>query len=141
MKINKIFTALAAMAMLCVASCTKMSVEETEVYLEVNASNLHGNWELVSINDEPAAANFYINFDRSGEIAGSKLTLEVACRNVMKHTGASIVDVFRYASYNPSRAVGFTDRGEIRKGLKADLVICDHWMNVKTVVREGEIVK
>lgn len=66
MKINKIFTALAAMAMLCVASCTKMSVEETEVYLEVNASNLHGNWELVSINDEPAAANFYINFDRSG---------------------------------------------------------------------------
>ena len=65
-------------------------------------------------------------FDFEGEIAGSKLTLEVACRNMMKHTGASIVDVFRYASYNPSRAVGLLDRGEIRKGLRADLVICDH---------------
>ena len=78
-------------------------------------------------------------FDFEGEIAGSKLTLEVACRNVMKHTGASIVDVFRYASYNPSRAVGFTDRGEIRKGLKADLVFVDHWMNVKKVILGGEV--
>ena len=78
-------------------------------------------------------------FDFEGEIAGSKLTLEVACRNVMKHTGASIVDVFRYASYNPSRAVGFTDRGEIRKGLRADLVFVDHWMNVKKVILGGEV--
>ena len=78
-------------------------------------------------------------FDYEGEIAGSKLTLEVACRNVMKHTGASIVDVFRYASYNPSRAVGFTDRGEIREGLRADLIFVDHWMNVKKVILGGEV--
>ena len=77
-------------------------------------------------------------FDFAGEIAGSKLSLEVACRNMMKHTGASIVDVFRYASYNPARAVGFTDRGELREGLRADLVICDHWMNIKQVFLKGE---
>ena len=77
-------------------------------------------------------------FDFAGEIAGSTLTLEVACRNMMKHTGASIVDVFRYASYNPSRAVGLLDRGEIREGLRADLVICDHRMNVKQVFLKGE---
>ena len=82
-----------------------------------------------------------INFDFAGEIAGSKLTLEVACRNMMKHTGASIVDVFRYASYNPAKAVGFNDRGEIRKGLRADLVICDHWMNIKSVILKGEFQK
>jgi N-acetylglucosamine-6-phosphate deacetylase len=80
-------------------------------------------------------------FDFEGEIAGSKLTLEVACRNMMKHTGASIVDVFRYASYNPSRAVGFLDRGEIRSGLRADLIITDYNMNVKTVILEGKVVK
>ncbi len=80
-------------------------------------------------------------FDYEGEIAGSKLTLEVACRNVMKHTGASIVDVFRYASTNPSNAVGFTDRGLIRKGLRADLVICDHQMNIKSVILKGELLK
>jgi len=78
-------------------------------------------------------------FDFAGEIAGSKLTLEVACRNMMKHTGASIVDVFRYASYNPSRAVGLLDRGEIRKGLRADLIITDHNMNVRSVILGGEV--
>ncbi|MBR3865870.1 MAG: amidohydrolase family protein [Clostridia bacterium] len=82
-----------------------------------------------------------INFDYAGEIAGSKLSLEVACRNMMKHTGASLVDVFRYASLNPSKAVGFTDRGEIREGLRADLVICDHQMNIKSVILKGEIIK
>jgi len=80
-----------------------------------------------------------ILFDHSGEIAGSKLTLEVACRNMMKHTGASIVDVFRYASYNPSRAVGFLDRGEIAPGKRADLVIVDHWMKVNKVIFKGEL--
>ncbi len=80
-------------------------------------------------------------FDWEGEIAGSKLTLNVACRNMMKHTGASIVDVFRYASYNPSKAVGFADRGEIRRGLRADLVVCDHQMNIKTVILKGEFKK
>ncbi len=80
-------------------------------------------------------------FDFAGEIAGSKLTLEVACRNMMKHTGASIVDVFRYASTNPSKAVGFADRGEIRRGLRADLVICDHQMNIKSVILKGEFKK
>ena len=80
-------------------------------------------------------------FDWSGEIAGTKLTLDVACRNMMVHTGASIVDVFRYASYNPARAVGFTDRGEIAVGKRADLVITDHNINIKTVILEGEIQK
>ena len=80
-------------------------------------------------------------FDFVGEIAGSKLSLDVACRNMMKHTGASIVDVFRYASYNPSHAIGMLDRGEIAVGKRADLVIADHWMNVKTVILGGNKVK
>ena len=80
-----------------------------------------------------------INFDFEGEIAGSKLSLEVACRNMMKHTGASLVDVFRYASYNPSRAIGLLDRGEIAVGKRADLVIVDHWMKVNKVIFKGEL--
>ncbi len=43
-----------------------------------------------------------INFHWEGEIAGSRFTLEVACRNMMRSTGASIVKVFNFASY-PSR--------------------------------------
>ena len=82
-----------------------------------------------------------INFDHEGEIAGSKMTLDISCRNMIKHTGASVCDVFRYASYNPSRAVGLTDRGEIAKGLLADLVICDHNMKVKNVISKGDLIK
>ena len=57
----------------------------------------------------------------------------------MKHTGASIVDVFNFASYNPSRAVGLLDRGEIAVGKRADLVITDYKMNIQKVILKGEI--
>jgi N-acetylglucosamine-6-phosphate deacetylase len=52
-----------------------------------------------------------------------------------------VVDAFREASYNPAKAVGLTDRGEIRKGLRADLVITDHRMNIKSVILKGEFTK
>ncbi len=82
-----------------------------------------------------------INFDHMGEIAGSKMTLDISCRNMIKHTGASLVDVFRFASYNPASAVGFYDRGEIAIGKRADLVIVDHKMGVSHVFFEGDLVK
>ena len=82
-----------------------------------------------------------INFTyrKSGgiDISGSKLTLNAACRNWMKHTGASIVDAFKVASYNPAKAVGLIDRGEIAVGKRADLVITDHKMNISTVILGG----
>ena len=81
-----------------------------------------------------------INFDNTGEIAGSKLTLNVACRNYMVHTGASIVNVFQMASYNPAQAAGFGDRGMIAEGYRADLVICDHMMHVNKVILKGEVL-
>lgn len=80
-----------------------------------------------------------INFDHAGEISGTKLTLNAACYNMMKHTGASIVDVFNFASRNPAKAVGFKNRGEIRKGLRADLVIVDYKMNVQKVILKGVV--
>ena len=82
-----------------------------------------------------------INFDHAGEIAGSKMTLDISCRNMIKHTGASLVDVFGFASYNPAKAVGFTDRGEIAVGKRADLVFVNHKMNVKKVILKGETIQ
>ena len=81
-----------------------------------------------------------LNFDKDGEIAGSKLTLDLACSNFMKHTGASLVDAFRVASYNPAKVLGFSDRGEIAAGKRADLVITDHKMNIKEVFLKGRKV-
>ncbi len=85
--------------------------------------------------------NFTYTASGDIDISGSKLTLNVACRNYMKHTGASIVDAFKVASYNPARAVGLTDRGAIRVGLRADLIFVDIKMNVKAVIVAGEIVR
>lgn len=84
---------------------------------------------------------FDICFDWNGEIAGSKMTLDISCRNMMVHTGASVCDVFRYASTNPAKAVGFTDVGQIKKGYLANLTIVDQWFNVKNTILKGEIVK
>ena len=82
-----------------------------------------------------------INFDHTGEIAGSKMTLDISCRNMIKHTGASLVDVFKFASYNPAMAVGFLDRGEIAVGKRADLVFVDHKMGVHRVLFGGKTVE
>ncbi len=82
-----------------------------------------------------------INFDFQGEIAGSKMTLDISCRNMIKHTGASLVDVFKFASYNPARAVGFYDRGEIARGKRADFVFVDAKMGVHGVMFEGVMEK
>ncbi len=84
---------------------------------------------------------FDINFDWGGDIAGSKLTLDIACRNMMVHTGSSICDVFKFASLNPSKLLGLTELGRIKKGNLANLIIVDQWFNVEKTIIKGEILK
>ena len=82
-----------------------------------------------------------INFDFAGEIAGSKMILDGPCQNIMKHTGASVCQAFKYASTNPARLLGLTDRGAIAKGNVANIVLVDHLFNVQNTILNGEIVK
>ena len=82
-----------------------------------------------------------INFDFTGEIAGSKMILDGPCRNMMVHTGASLCQVFKYASTNPARMLGLTDRGSIAKGNVANLITVDPEFNVQSVYLGGNKVK
>ena len=82
-----------------------------------------------------------INFDFMGEIAGSKMILDGPCHNIMVHTGASICQAFKYASTNPARMLGLTDRGCISKGNVANLITVDAEFRVKDVYLAGEKVK
>ena len=81
-----------------------------------------------------------INFDFDGEIAGTRMTLDAACRNIMVHTGASVCDAFRFASANPATLLGITDRGRIQIGARADLVFVDHRFDVKNVMFAGNLL-
>jgi len=82
-----------------------------------------------------------LSFDFNGELAGSKLTMADACRNFLIHSGASVVETFLAASTNPAKATHLTDRGIIRKGKKADLVVCDDMFRLSAVVLNGKVVK
>lgn len=82
-----------------------------------------------------------INFDFAGEIAGSKMILDGSCRNMMVHTGASLCQVFKYASTNPANMLGLTDRGVIRVGNVANLVTVDPEFKVQSVYLGGKKVK
>ena len=82
-----------------------------------------------------------INFDFAGEIAGSKMILDGPCRNMMYHTGASLCQVFKYASTNPARMLGLTDRGEIKRGYRANLITVDADFNVLSVYHGGEKIR
>lgn len=81
-----------------------------------------------------------INFDHAGEIAGSNLTLDIACRNFMVHTGCSVCDAFRFASYNPAKLLGLRDLGEVKVGNRANLVMVDGWFGVQKVILNGEVI-
>ena len=82
-----------------------------------------------------------INFDFAGEIAGSKMILDGPCRNMMTHTGASLCQVFKYASTNPATLLGLADKGRIAKGNVANLIVVDPEFTVKQVYLAGERVK
>ena len=78
-------------------------------------------------------------FDANGGLCGSKLTMDVACRNMMQHTGIGIAQAFHFASLNPARAVGLDGEvGSIAIGKRANLVLVSDAMQLLRVMMEGE---
>jgi len=97
-----------------------------------------------TIYNEPAPENLRhvpdLNFDREGGIAGSKLTMDLACRNIMTHTNCGIAQAFVMASLNGAAVLGLDDEiGSIEVGKRADLVFVDDRFNVKQVMLQGEL--
>lgn len=77
-------------------------------------------------------------FDANSLLSGSKLTLDIACRNVMMHTSCGICQAFLMASRNPARVIGMDHEiGTIEVGKKANLVFVDDMFHVQKVMLEG----
>ena len=91
-------------------------------------------------NPEKFANVTDLNFDPWGGIAGSKLTMDKACKNIMSHTNCGIAQAFLMAATNPAKAVGLYDElGSIEKGKIADLVFVNDLFDVKAVMLNGEL--
>lgn len=82
-----------------------------------------------------------LNYDYEGHLAGSHLTLDHACRNLMKHTGYGLCHAIRFASLNPARLLGIDDQvGSLETGKLANLILIDDMVNVRKVILRGELV-
>ncbi len=93
-------------------------------------------------NPEEYAHVTDISFNHLGRIAGSRLTMDKACRNIMSHTNCGIAQAFVMASLNPAKVIGMDDEiGSIEVGKVADLVFVDDKFNVQQVMVGGEICK
>lgn len=80
-----------------------------------------------------------LNYDYEGHLAGSRLTLENACRHLMTHTGYGLCHAIRCATINPARMLGIDDEvGSLEAGKKANLILIDDMVHVKHVILEGE---
>lgn len=78
----------------------------------------------------------------NGELYGSRLTLSVAIRNMIKHTGASIPEAVRMATSTPAKAAGLFRRyGSIEAGKAADMTVLDEELNVRGVILSGRFVR
>lgn len=72
--------------------------------------------------------------------AGSVATTDRLVRT-MAGIGVSLTDISKMASATPARVMGFTDRGVIEVGKRADFVFMNDALEVTEVIRGGEIVR
>ncbi len=64
-----------------------------------------------------------IKFPAQNVLAGASLPISIGVGNVMRFTGCSLADAIHMASRNTARLHGLSDRGEIKVGKRADLIL------------------
>lgn len=77
--------------------------------------------------------------DRS-VFAGSVCTTDRLVRNMIQLAEVSVLDAVRMASANPARICKLRDRGHLREGNFADIVVFDEDINVSLTMVNGRVV-
>jgi N-acetylglucosamine-6-phosphate deacetylase len=72
--------------------------------------------------------------------AGSVATFDRLVRNMLNMAQVPLNDVITMACRTPAKIMGFTDRGEIAPGLRADIILFDEDIHVSHVMVEGRTI-
>lgn len=75
-----------------------------------------------------------------GTLSGSCLTLLNAVQNVLNHAGISLEEALRMASTYPAQLIKTNDRGILKAGARADLIVFNKNFEIKEVFLNGHIV-
>ena len=150
------------------AGCDEYTLYNPDMYAELicDANGIHvepdlikmvvrtkGVERMILITDSMAISGDYtnneeegiaygpdLNYDYEGHLAGSHLTLDNAVRNMMRHTGYGLCHAIRMASLNPARLLGLDHEiGSLAPGKKANLILIDDMVNIKSVILEGDL--
>ena len=151
------------------AGCDEFTLYDPDIYMELicDENGIHVDPELIRmvvrakgvervilITDHMADKDHFtnneaegilygpdLNYDYEGHLAGSHLTLDNACRNLMAHSGYGLCHAIRMASLNPARLLGIEDQvGSLEPGKKANLILIDDLVHVDSVFLEGQPV-
>lgn len=68
-------------------------------------------------------ADGMIKYPAQDVLAGASLPITRGIFNIMKFTNCSLLEAIQMATINPTRLYGLNDRGEIKVGKRADLVL------------------
>ena len=91
---------------------------------------------------EAFAAATDLNFDCNGELSGSYLTMNRACANFARMTGADVRVAFKCASTNPAKALGLFGRvGSLEPHKEANIVLADADFQIHSAWLRGEPVR
>lgn len=75
-------------------------------------------------------------------LAGSAATTDMLVRNMYKEVGAPIYDAVKMASTTPARVIGIDkQKGYIKEGYDADILLFDDNINIKNVMVMGKFIK
>ena len=75
-----------------------------------------------------------------GTLAGSILTMEKAVQNIWKFAHLTLPQAVQLATANPARELGFSDRGTLETGQRADLAIFDDDFNILPTYTKGTCI-
>jgi N-acetylglucosamine-6-phosphate deacetylase len=105
----------------------------------VAATGAHGGTTGLTLGGHSLSTDGSVIRNDAGSLAGSALTLDLAVRNLVAFTGAEPPAALVAASATPASVIREPNRGEIRVGAAADLVILDDALEVVATIVGGRI--